>query len=212
MKMEITPSRKRFSVTILDETFKTQKSLIDRVKSIFESLALQKNQTFIQAFVSTYDKVQRQNKEIKRVKYDLNENTPSYFRQSKCLHVVFTNNSEITLSYKNVVSALFDPDGTAIKNASNHKKQQYRLAIARDIAEFRAMNIQNGCAICKVSFIDDWDSPMPHVDHCGDKEFRHLVAEFENQTEEKDFAKYHLERAKLQMLCEPCNLKKSKNF
>lgn len=90
--MEITPSRKRFSVTILDETFKTQKSLIDRVKSIFESLALQKNQTFIQAFVSTYDKVQRQNKEIKRVKYDLNENTPSYFRQSKCLHVVFTNN------------------------------------------------------------------------------------------------------------------------
>ena len=124
--MEITPSRKRFSVTILDETFKTQKSLIERLKPMFESLGLQKNQHFIQAFVSTYDKVQRQNKEIKRVKYDWNKNTPSHWgsKQSKCLHVVFTDNSEITVSYKNVVSALFDPDGTAIRNVSHHKNQQ----------------------------------------------------------------------------------------
>ena len=56
------PSRKRFSVTILDETFKTQKALIERVKPTFESLGLQKNQNYIQAFVSTCDKVQRQNK------------------------------------------------------------------------------------------------------------------------------------------------------
>ena len=206
--MEITPSKKRLSVTILDETFKTQKSLIQRVKPIFESLGLQKNQKFIQAFVSTYDKVQRQNKEINRVKYDLNENIPSYFKQSKCLHVVFTDNSEITVSYKNVVSAWFDPDGTALRNASNYKIQQYRLAIAKDITHFRCVNIQHGCAACKVSFLDNWDSPMPHVDHCGEKEFRHIVADFEAQTDESDFAKYHEERATLQMLCEDCNLKK----
>jgi hypothetical protein len=209
--MEITPSRKRLSVTILDEAFKTRKSLIERVKPIFECLGLQHNQKFIQAFVSTYDKVQRQNKEIKRVKYELNENIPSYFRQSKCLHVVFTDHTEITVSYKNVVSALFDPDGTAIRSANNYKMQQYRLAIARDITEFRAFNIQNGCAECKISFVDDWDSPMPHVDHCGNKEFRHLVVDFENQTKEKDFAKYHRDRAELQMLCEPCNLSKGKS-
>ena len=209
--MEITPSRKRFSVTILEETFKTQKSLIERVKPIFEYLVLQKNQKFIQAFVSTYDKVVRQKKEIKRVKYALNENIPSYFRQSKCLHVVFTDNTEITVSYKNVVSACFDPDGTALRNANNYKMQQYRLAIARDITEFRAFNIQNGCAECKVCFVDNWDSPMPHVDHCGDKEFRHLVADFEAQTDESDFAKYHRQHADLQMLCEPCNLRKGKS-
>ena len=206
--MEITPSRKRFSVTILDETFKTQKSLIERVKLIFECLQLQKNQKFIQAFVSTYDKVKRQNKEIKRVKYDLNENIPAYFKQSKCLHVMFTDNSEITVSYRNVVSACFDPDGTAIRNASNYKVQQYREAIAKDITHFRCANIQNGCAECKVSFIDNWSGPMPHVYHCGDKEFRHLVADFEAQTNEPDFAKYHESRANLQILCQDCNLKK----
>ena len=209
--MEITLSRKRVSVTILDETFKTQKSLIGRVKPMFESLGLQKNQKFIQAFVSTYDKVKRQNKEIKRVKYALNENTPSYFKQSKCLHVVFTDNSVITVSYKNVVSALFDPDGTAIRNANNYKNQQYREAVAEDIKHFRRANIQNGCAICKVSFVENWYGPMPHVDHCGGKEFRHLVTDFENQFTEKDFAKYHSDRAELQMLCENCNLRKGKS-
>ena len=211
--MEITLSKKRVSVLILDETFKTRKSLIERVKPMFESLGLQKNQKFIQAFVSTYDKVKRQNKEIKRVKFHLNENTPSHWgsKQSKCLHVVFTDNSVITVSYKNVVSACFDPDGTAIRNVSHHKNQQYRLSIARDITEFRAFNIQNGCANCKVSFIEYWDGPMPHVDHCGKKEFRHIVADFENQTEEKDFAKCHSDRAELQMLCENCNLRKGKS-
>ena len=70
--MEITPSRKRFKVEINGETFKTQKSLIERVKPIFEYLDMQSNQNFIQAFVTTYDKVQRKNKEIKHVKYALN--------------------------------------------------------------------------------------------------------------------------------------------
>lgn len=209
--MEITPSRKRFEVEINGETFKTQKSLIERVKPIFETLFLQKNQIFIQAFVSSYDKVQRQHKEIKYVKYAPNEYVPSYYKGSKCLHVVFTDNSEITVSYKNVVSACFDPDGTAIRNASNHKNQQYRLAIAKDITEFRSVNIQNGCAECRVSFLENWDGPMPHVDHCGTKEFRHLVSDFEAQTDEPDFAKYHRDRAELQMLCEDCNLKKPRS-
>ena len=209
--MEITPSRKRFSVTILDETFKTQKSLIERLKPMFESLGLQKNQHFIQAFVSTYDKVQRQNKTIKRVVYKTAENVPSYYKESKCLHVIFTDNSEVAVSYKNVVSACFDPDGTALRNVSHHKNQQYRLAIAREIVDFRACNIHHGCVECKISFLDNWDSPMPHVDHCGDKEFRHLVTDFEAQTEEPDFAKYHRERAELQILCENCNLRKGKS-
>ena len=52
---------------------------------------------------------------------------------------------------------------------------------------------------------------MPHVDHHGDKEFRHIVNDFENQREEKDFAKYHELRASLQMLCENCNLRKGKS-
>ena len=117
----------------------------------------------------------------------------------------------ITVSYKNVVSACFDPDGTAVRNLLKHKQQTYRLAIVRDITEFRAFNIQNGCAECKVSFIENWDGPMPHVDHCGPKEFRHIVADFENQTQERDFAKYHRERAELQMLCENCNLRKGKS-
>ena len=210
--MEITPSRKRFSVTIFNETFKTQKSLIERVKPIFESLALLKNQTFIQAFVSNYDKVLRQKKEIKLVKYVWNENISSYFKQSKCLHVVFKDNSEITVSYKNVVCAWFDPDGTAIRNASNYKNQQYRLAIAKDITHFRCTNIQLGCAKCKVSFLENWESSMPHVDHCGDKEFRHIVSDFEAQTDESDFVKFHHSLAVYQLLCEDCHHKKSKRW
>jgi len=209
--MEIKPSKKRFSVTILDETFKTQKSLIERVKPMFESLGFQKNQKFIQAFVTTYEKVQRQNKEIKHVRYALNENIPSYFKQTKCLHVVFTDNTEITVSYKTVVSSCFDPDGTSLRHAINYKMQQYRLAIAKDITHFRSTNIQYGCAECNVSFLENWDSPMPHVDHCGEKEFRHIVADFEAQTDESDFAKYHGARAELQMLCENCNLRKGKS-
>ena len=46
---------------------------------------------------------------------------------------------------------------------------------------------------------------MTHVDHCGDKEFRHLVADFEAQTNEPDSAKYHDSRANLQILCQDCN-------
>ena len=87
--MEITPSRKRFSVTILNETFKTQKSLIERVKPTFETLFLQKNKKIRQAFVSTYDKVVRQKKEIEHVKYALNENISSYFKQSKNKQSIF---------------------------------------------------------------------------------------------------------------------------
>lgn len=60
--MEVKPSTKRFSVTINGETFKTQKLLIEKVKSIFGEL--QTNQEFIKAFVSTYNKVKIQNNQI----------------------------------------------------------------------------------------------------------------------------------------------------
>ena len=86
----VTPSRKRYTVEIAGETFKTQKSLIEKVKSIFDALSIQKNQDFIKAFVLTYyGKVSGQNKAIKHVYYGPNDCMPSYFTHSKCLHVVF---------------------------------------------------------------------------------------------------------------------------
>lgn len=208
MEVIITPTRKRFTVEIVGETFKTQKSLIERVKPIFEHLGLQKNQKFIQAFVSTYDKVQRQNKAIKKVYYGPNKDIPSYFKQSKCLHVVFDDESEITVGYKNIVSACFDPESQSIRAVVRKRIAEYRTQIARDIIEFRTQNIQNGCAICNINFLENYDSPCPHVDHCGEKEFRHIVADYENQCEEKDFVKFHRSLAKYQLLCEDCHYKK----
>ena len=167
-----------------------------------------KNQEFIKALLSTYDKVLERNKPVQKVIYAWKARPFSYYKNTKCLHAVFEDRSQMSVSYKNVVSACFDPDGTANRNTSSYKNQQYRLAIAEDIIHFRCANIQRGCAECKVSFLENWDGPMPHVDHCGKKEFRHIVADFEAQKDETDFAKYHNERAELQMLCEECNLKK----
>ena len=210
--MEITPSRKRFKVEINGETFKTQKSLIERVKPMLHEYEIlkAKNQEFIKALLSTYDKVLERNKPVRNVIYAWKARPFSYYKNTQCLHAVFEDRSQMSVSYKNVVSACFDPDGTAFRYANNNKMQQYRLAIAPDITHFRSANIQLGCAECRVNFLENWDGPMPHVDHCGKKEFRHLVSDFENQTEQKDFAKYHRERAELQMLCEPCNLRKGK--
>ena len=55
METIIKPSTKRFRVVIRGELFKTQKSLIEKVKSIFWEL--ETHQEFIKAFVSTYEKV-----------------------------------------------------------------------------------------------------------------------------------------------------------
>ena len=209
--MEIKPSTKRLSVTINGEIFKTQKSLIERVKPIFESLALQKNQQFIKDFVSTYDKVKTQNKQIKKVYYGPNDCIPSYFKHSNCLHVVFDDESEITVSYKNVVSAFFDADKANIQKAKCDKIQEYRRSIYPEIVRFRNTFWEHGCNDCKINF-NDLDSPVPHVDHCGEKEFRHIVIDFENQSAEKDFAKFHHSLAQYQLLCEDCHHKKSKRW
>ena len=203
----LSPSKKRASVTICDETFSTQAALIRRVKSIFEKLNDRQNQTFIQAFVSTYDKVIRQNKELKNVYYGPNDCIPSHFKHSNCLHCVFTDESEITVGYKNVVTSCFDPDGTALRVMKDKQIAIYRSQIYHDILDFRINNIKNGCAICKTNF-DEYDSPCPHVDHCGEKEFRHIVKDFENQTDENDFAKFHRKHAQYQILCEDCHYKK----
>ena len=56
------------------------------------------------------------------------------------------------------------------------------------------------------------DSPTAHVDHCGEKEFRHIVDEFENQSEETNFAAFHRGLAKYQLLCEFCHQKKPKRW
>ena len=207
--MEVKPSTKRFSVTINGETFKTQKLLIEKVKSIFGEL--QTNQEFIKAFVSTYNKVKIQNKQIKKVYYGPNDCIPSYFKHSNCLHVVFEDNKEITVSYKNIVSACFDSERAAIQKVKGDKLQEYRLAIYPEVVDFRNKAWQNGCNHCKVDF-NDLDSPVPHVDHCGKKEFRHIVADFENQCEEKNFIKFHRSLAEYQLLCEDCHRKKSKRW
>ena len=67
METIIKPSTKRYSVVIRGELFKTQKSLIEEVKSIFWEL--ETHQEFIKAFVSTYERVLSQNKPIKKVYY-----------------------------------------------------------------------------------------------------------------------------------------------
>jgi len=207
----ITPSRKRFTVEIAGETFKTQKSLIEKVKSIFDALSVQKNQDFIQAFVLTYDKVLGQNKAIKKVYYGPNDCMPSYFTHSKCLHVVFEDDKEITVGYRNIVAACFDPEKAAIQKCKSDRLQEYRLSIYPDVVNYRSTAWRYGCVKCKVSF-DDVDSPVPHVDHCGDKEFRHIVNDFENQSEETNFVKYHRAFAKFQLLCEDCHSKKPKHW
>ena len=211
METIIKPSTKRYSVVIRGETFKTQQSLIDKVKSIFDACALQTNQNFIKAFVSTYEKVILQNKHIKKVYYGPNDYMPSYFKHSNCLHVAFEDNTEITVSYKNIVSAWFDSEKAAIQKFKGDKLQEYRLAIYPEVLDFRNKFWQSGCNDCKVDF-SDLDSPVPHVDHCGDKEFRHIVTDFENQSEEKNFIEFHHSLAKYQLLCKDCHHKKSKRW
>ena len=57
--MEVLPYGKRLTVCINDEIFKTQKSLIDRVKPMLDEYEIIKpiNQKFILEFVRSYDKV-----------------------------------------------------------------------------------------------------------------------------------------------------------
>ena len=192
----------------LGETFKTQKSLIEKVKSIFNVLSIQKNQDFIKAFVLTYGKVLEQNKAIKKVYYGPNDCTsmPSYFTNSKCLHVGFEDDKEVTVAYIKTLWLLASIlKKLRFKKCKSDRLQEYRLSIYPDVVNFRSAAWQYGCVKCKVSF-DDVDSPVPHVDHCGDKEFRHIVKDFENQSEETiNFVKFHRALAKYQLLCEDCH-------
>ena len=135
METIIKPSSKRYSVDICGETFTTQKSLIEKVKSVFGEL--ETHQEFMKAFVSTYEKVILQNTHIKKVYYGPNDYMRSYFKHSNCLHVVFEDNTEITVSYKNIVSAWFDSEKAAIQKFKGDKLQEYRLAIYPEVLDFR---------------------------------------------------------------------------
>jgi hypothetical protein len=55
----VLPSSKRLTVNLNGEIFKTQKSLIDRVKPLLDEYEIIKpnNQLFILEFVKSYDKV-----------------------------------------------------------------------------------------------------------------------------------------------------------
>ena len=60
---------------------------------------------------------------------------PSYFKQTNCLHVAFEDNTEITVSYKNIVSAWFDSEKAAIQKFKGDKLQEYRLAIYPEVLD-----------------------------------------------------------------------------
>lgn len=208
-EMEVLPSNKRLTVCVNDEIFKTQKSLINRVKPMLDEYEIIKpnNQKFILEFVKSYDKVMCRNKAIKRVFFGPNDCIPSYFKHSKCLHVVFADASEITVSYKNVVAALFDPEIALQRRQRENHLQHYRALIQQDISNFKDSQLQFGCKACKCSF----EYNKANVDHCGDMEFRHLVKNFESEGG-TDFLQFHRENAELQLLCEPCHKSKSKSW
>ena len=109
------------------------------------------------------------------------------------------------------MAACFDPEKAAIQKCKSDLLQECRLSIYPDVVNFRSAAWRYGCVKCKVLF-DDVDSPVPHVDHCGDKEFRHIVNDFENQSEETNFVKFHRALAKYQLLCEDCHTKKPKHW
>ena len=203
------PSGKRLTVCINDEIFKTQKSLIDRVKPMLDEYEIIKpiNQKFILEFVRSYDRVLYKNKSIKRVYFGPNDCIPSYFKHSKCLHVVFVDASEITVSYKNVVSALFDPEIAYKRRRRENQLQKYRSLIQQDVLNFKDSQLPFGCNVCKTSF----EYNKPNVDHCGSMEFRHLVKAYESEGL-SDFLQFHRENAVLQLLCEPCHKSKSKSW
>ena len=207
--MEVLPSSKRLTVNLYGEIFKTQKSLIERVKPMLDEVEIKKpeNQQFILEFVRSYDKVMYRNKAIKRVYFGPNDCIPSYFKRSKCLHVVFQDNSEITVSYKNVVSALFDPEIAYKRRRRENQLQNYRYLIQQDILNFKGSQFPFGCKACKCSF----EYKKVNVDHCGSMEFRHLVKTFEAEGG-TDFLQFHRESAELQLLCESCHKAKSKNW
>ena len=82
--MEIIPLRKRLTVNINGEIFKTQKSLIEKVKPLLDEAEIIKpdNQRFILEFVKSYDKVLYKNKSLQRVYFGPNKDVPTYFKNS----------------------------------------------------------------------------------------------------------------------------------
>ena len=207
--MEVLPSSKRLTACVRDEIFKTQKSLIDRVKPMLDEFEIIKpnNQQFILEFVKSYDKVLYRNKLIKRVYFGPNDCVPSYFKHSKCLHVVFEDASELTLSYKNVVTALFNPEIAYQRRQRENQLQHYRALVQQDVLNYKDSQLPFGCKACKCSF----EYNRANVDHCGDMEFRHLVKAYEAEGG-IDFLQFHRENAELQLLCESCHKVKSKNW
>ena len=207
----VIPSSKRLTVCVNDEIFKTQKSLIERVKPMLDEYEITKpdNQQFILEFVKSYDKVMHRNKQVKSVYYGFIARPFRYAKNSKCLHVVFVDRSQTTISYKNVVSSWFDPEIALQRRQRENKLQDYRALIQQDILNFKDSQLPFGCNICKCSF--EFSRSNVNVDHCGAMEFRHLVKAYETKGG-TDFLQFHRENAELQLLCEPCHKSKSKSW
>eukprot|EP00966_Prymnesium_polylepis_P321657 7377964-Prymnesium_polylepis.1 len=96
----VTPSHKRLTVNMYGDIFKTQNSVIERVKPILDEAEITKpdNQTFILEFVKYYDKVSCRGKAVKSVYYGFIARPFRYAKNSKCLHVVFVDHSQTAVS------------------------------------------------------------------------------------------------------------------
>lgn len=143
---------------------------------------------------------------------------------NKCFNIIRKDGSTVCFSYLRCVNA---------KPASWEEKfkSACRNAVRTQIVEYRAKYFETGSTCMQTGVtvsIDDC-----HVDHCGDREFRHLLQAFiqeynldisdlgyehKNQSFffsspeiEESFASFHRERAKLQVVSKAYNLAKTKN-
>ena len=118
-------------------------------------------------------------------------------------------------------------------NVNRRLNQAMREAIGNDLVEFKKELLKHvdTCMICGNDF-DLKHSELIHVDHCGNKEFRHIKDEFlsvnpnlsvidrgENDagltklvdnTDKQLWIEFHLHSCKLQLICQKCNLSKAK--
>lgn len=209
--------------TILDEHFSTQKELQERLQSLLKNktdILIPKNQAFAVEIVQRYNKVYEVGEPVERVYVDVNSATAF---PNLCMHVVFNNQTTLTVSYKFVARAAMsaeNADAVAVRRLIDIKLASLRTAVHPDIQQFKATAFQQGrpqCALCHKCLVTGKHTDV-HVDHYGpNTEFRHLVQLFQRQQQtamvdmdEAAFVVFHQRHAMLQLLCAHCNVTKKR--